>query len=371
MMMKSRYWGKLTLIQFGTHKVIEKLSQEKVSQEEALEMFKWKVERDHEIKVLGEVNVELESGTKKPREKLSHEEDSEEETLEEFNLTLDNVLEKLSQEKIHFGWDWDSPGIGVDWQDDPLHETEDFFVGLDQSIQVFDLRHRDLARSYTYRKSVAPMRNRILVYPDSDEDDEEYCSLPPLLSCFQTPQPCATFNSMHHNSNEEVDIDNITLEEYARYEVAMSRVKSLRKTEHEVPHRCDDKTMDIIDYEDSDHKDGELSDLPIFSATNKFASVCEQVDENIDISIAEEKEEVPMKDDEIDNDVDHSNTNEALQWSFAKDPFLVCIKLNEQSSFVLHTIPLSISNELLSLTLDFNWRDEHPVDHFIRVESSQ
>ncbi|GKC68475.1 hypothetical protein Tco_1101073 [Tanacetum coccineum] len=46
----------------GTYKVIDKLSQEKDSQQEALEKFKWKVVRDHEIKVLGEVNVELESG---------------------------------------------------------------------------------------------------------------------------------------------------------------------------------------------------------------------------------------------------------------------------------------------------------------------
>ncbi|GJZ07507.1 hypothetical protein Tco_0541300 [Tanacetum coccineum] len=36
----------------------------------------------------------------------------------------------------HFGWDSDSPGTEVDWQDDPLHETEDFFVGLDQPIQL-------------------------------------------------------------------------------------------------------------------------------------------------------------------------------------------------------------------------------------------
>nr|GEZ00945.1 hypothetical protein [Tanacetum cinerariifolium] len=26
--------------------------------------------------------------------------------------------------------------LEVDWQDDPLHETEDFFVGLDQPIQL-------------------------------------------------------------------------------------------------------------------------------------------------------------------------------------------------------------------------------------------
>ncbi|GJR90600.1 hypothetical protein Tco_0214611 [Tanacetum coccineum] len=50
----------------------------------------------------------------------------------------------------------------------------------------------------------------------------------------------------------------------------------------------------------------------IFSATNEFASVCIQDDESIDISITKEKEEVPMEDVEMDDDVDHSNTNKAL-----------------------------------------------------------
>ncbi|GJR69031.1 hypothetical protein Tco_0015096 [Tanacetum coccineum] len=157
---KIKVLGEINLeLQSGTHKVTEKLSQEKVSQEEALEKFNWMVERDDEIKVLGDINMELESGTKKLRDKLSQEEDA----LEKFNSTLDNVLEKLSQEKDspndfygfmydtaddanisgklceYFGWDWpekDSPGTKVDWQDNPLHETNDFFVGLDQSIQV-------------------------------------------------------------------------------------------------------------------------------------------------------------------------------------------------------------------------------------------
>ncbi|GJY87182.1 hypothetical protein Tco_0501810 [Tanacetum coccineum] len=156
--------GEINLeLQSGTHKVIEKLSQEKVSQEEALEKFNWMVERDDEIKVLRDINVELESGIKKLRENLSQEEDTNEEDLKKFNSTLDNVLEKLSQEKDspddfygfmydtdddasisgksceYFGWDWpekDSPGIEVDWQDNPLHETKDFFIELDQSIQV-------------------------------------------------------------------------------------------------------------------------------------------------------------------------------------------------------------------------------------------
>ncbi|GJS40333.1 hypothetical protein Tco_0565376 [Tanacetum coccineum] len=54
------------------------------------------VERDDEIKVLGEVNVELESCSKKLREKLLQKDDTEEEAFEEFSSTLDNVLEKLS-----------------------------------------------------------------------------------------------------------------------------------------------------------------------------------------------------------------------------------------------------------------------------------
>nr|GEV88690.1 hypothetical protein [Tanacetum cinerariifolium] len=128
-------WKDLWLLESGTHKVIEKISQEKVSQQEAFEKFKWTVVRDHEIKVLGEVNVELESGSKKLREKLHQEEDTEEQAFEEFSSTLDNVLEKLSRENEspndfyglmygtdddasisrksceHFGWDCDSPGV--------------------------------------------------------------------------------------------------------------------------------------------------------------------------------------------------------------------------------------------------------------------
>ncbi|GJU24282.1 hypothetical protein Tco_1162903 [Tanacetum coccineum] len=97
-------------------------------------MFKWKVERDHEIKVLGEVNVELESGTKKLREKLSQKEDSEEEALKEFNLTLDNLLEKLIQEKDSQD---DLYGFMYDMDDDAsISEKSYFFVGLDQPIQV-------------------------------------------------------------------------------------------------------------------------------------------------------------------------------------------------------------------------------------------
>ncbi|GJV80359.1 hypothetical protein Tco_1516229 [Tanacetum coccineum] len=91
---------------------------------------------------------------------------------------------------------------------------------------MYQGRHKDLERSCTSWKSVAPVRNKILVYPDFDEEDEEYCSLPPLLPCFQTLHPYATFNYVNHNSHNEVDIENMTLEEYARYELAMSTMKS-------------------------------------------------------------------------------------------------------------------------------------------------
>nr|GEX29930.1 reverse transcriptase domain-containing protein [Tanacetum cinerariifolium] len=127
-------------------------------------------ERDDEIKVLREVNVELESGTKKLREKLSQEEDSEEESLEEFNSKLDNVLKKLSQEK-------DSPNdfygfifyvLKVDWKDDPLHETEDFFVRLDQSIQMMNmLKKEDQARGLeSHKKRWSKMKSKRMADKD-------------------------------------------------------------------------------------------------------------------------------------------------------------------------------------------------------------
>ncbi|GJW97762.1 hypothetical protein Tco_0179570 [Tanacetum coccineum] len=222
---------------------------------------------------------------------------------------------------------------------------------------MYQGRHKDLERSCTSWKSVALVKNRNLVYPDSDEEDEEYCSLPPLLPCFQTPHPCATlnfvptqgftfqfFNQSQHTPKPPLDKEDSNLDEILD-DFFIIGAENLRKMEHEIQNRCDD----ITDYEDSDQEDGELPDLPNFSATNEFASVCEQVEENINVNTAQELEEVQMEDVEMDEDydIDHSNTEEALQWSPDKDPtFLVVMELDDQSSFLLNTIPSSIFNEV-------------------------
>ncbi|GJS61972.1 hypothetical protein Tco_0656756 [Tanacetum coccineum] len=94
------------------------------------------VERDDEVKVLGEINVELESGTNKLIEKLSQEKDSPDDFYG-FMYDTDDDASISGKSNDHFGWDWpekDSPGAKVDWQEDPLHETKDFFVELDQSV---------------------------------------------------------------------------------------------------------------------------------------------------------------------------------------------------------------------------------------------
>nr|GEY56153.1 hypothetical protein [Tanacetum cinerariifolium] len=122
------------------------------------------------------------------------------------------------------------------------------------------------------------------------------------------------FNQSQHTRNPPLDENDSSLYEILN-DLFRLRAKNVRKTEHEVPHRCDDKILDITNYEDSDHEDGELPDLPIFSDTNDFTSVCKQVKENIDISIVEEKEEVRVEDVQMDDayDIDHSNTKEMLQ----------------------------------------------------------
>ncbi|GJZ29268.1 hypothetical protein Tco_0573915 [Tanacetum coccineum] len=177
-------------------------------------------------------------------------------------------------------------------------------------------RHRDLAKNYTFRKSVAPVRNRILVYPNSDEEDEEYCSMPPLLLYFQTPQPCTKFNSISHNVENEIDIDSMTLAEYD-LSMAMQYKKdfsfeeilddlfriggeNLRSIKHEeVPNRCDEETVG-----DTGHESCNPLNFPTFSVTNVFASVCIQDDKNINISTIEEIEEVHVKDVGMDENHD-------------------------------------------------------------------
>ncbi|GJV82965.1 hypothetical protein Tco_1522863 [Tanacetum coccineum] len=54
--------------------------------------------------------------------------------------------------------------------------------------------------------------------------------------------------------------------------------ENIRNMEHEVPNRYDD----INGYEDCDHENGKLLDLPTFFA-NEIASDSEQVEENTDI----------------------------------------------------------------------------------------
>nr|GEV11963.1 hypothetical protein [Tanacetum cinerariifolium] len=74
---------------------------------------------------------------------------------------------------------------------------------------------------------------------------------------------------------------------------------------HEVPNRCDD----ITGYKDSNQENGKLPDLPTFSTTNEFASVYEQVEENIDVNTARELEEVYVADVKMDEDYDIDDSN--------------------------------------------------------------
>nr|GEV49632.1 Gag-Pol polyprotein [Tanacetum cinerariifolium] len=153
--------------------------------------------------------------------------------------------------------------------------TSQIDYAINSTLRHNHLWHKDLERSCTSRESVAPTRNRILVYPDSDEEDKDCCSLPPLLPCFKTLQPCATLKPIHHNNHNEVNIESMTLEEYELEEVRV--------------------------------------------------------------------EEVEM---DKDFDINHSNTKEAIQQSHAHDPFVVVLEPDVQSSFLLRTIPSSISNEV-------------------------
>nr|GEX06399.1 hypothetical protein [Tanacetum cinerariifolium] len=163
-----------------------------------------------------------------------------------------------------------------------------------------------MARSYPSRKSVAPLRKRIWVYPDSDDEDEEYYSLPPLLICFQTPQSCATINSVHHNSHSKVDTENMTLEEYARYESAMSTMKSKI---HVPTHGLTSQFFNQIQHTPNPYLDKKDSGLEkIWDDLFRIWAENINVEHEVPNSIAEEKEEARMEDVEMDEnqDIDHT-----------------------------------------------------------------
>ncbi|GJZ87280.1 hypothetical protein Tco_0658890 [Tanacetum coccineum] len=73
------------------------------------------VEHDDEIKVLGEINLDLQSGPHKLIEKLSQEKDSPDDFYGFIYETHDDA--SISGKSCeHFGWDWpekDSPGTEV------------------------------------------------------------------------------------------------------------------------------------------------------------------------------------------------------------------------------------------------------------------
>ncbi|GJY30749.1 hypothetical protein Tco_0414244 [Tanacetum coccineum] len=111
------------------------------------------------------------------------------------------------------------------------------------------------------------------------------------------------------------DISKITRKQSKTGKHGHEKRKSTREAKDSKPKpekvklQCDN----ITDYEDNDQEYGRPPDLPNFSATNEFASVCEQGKGTIDVNTAQELEEVQP---------------------------------DVQSSFLLRTIPSSISNEV-------------------------
>ncbi|GJW02624.1 hypothetical protein Tco_1561480 [Tanacetum coccineum] len=172
--------------------------------------------------------------------------------------------------------------VGPDLSCDVMLEVDIDNMTLDEYL-MYEAKHRDLNYvcgvdiNTITRKEYMDLRyeDEVLEYLESDEeiDVDVYYILPPLNPCFQTPQPCTKFDSISHNGSEEVFIDNITLEEYELYELAMSKKES-------------------------------------------------EVVENTNVNTTKEKEEVHVEDVEMDEDhvVDHLKTKKALQWCLAKDP---------------------------------------------------
>ncbi|GKE17695.1 hypothetical protein Tco_1425272, partial [Tanacetum coccineum] len=193
---------------------------------------------------------------------------------------------------------------------------------------MYEGRHKDLERSYTSRKRVASERNRVLVYPYSDDEAEDGKEVDidsmtldeyDLYMAMQYSKKSDVHDTTHGFTSEffvqSPQTPNLPLDKKDSsfgeilYDLFRMGAKNLRRMEHEVPNRCNEETV-----RDTNHESGNLFNFPTFPVTNEFASVCIQDEENINVSTTEEIEEVLIEDVEIDedHDVDHSKTKEAL-----------------------------------------------------------
>ncbi|GKD37662.1 hypothetical protein Tco_1257869 [Tanacetum coccineum] len=150
---------------------------------------------------------------------------------------------------------------------------------------MYEARHRVLTRRCISWKrgacsKVSHARSRILVYPDSDEEDEDHVhdTTHGFTSQFfvQSPQtPNLPLDTKDSNIEEILD------------ELFRVGAECLRRIEHEVLNMCDEET-----FGDTNHESGNLLNFPTFPVTNEFASVCIQDDEYINVSPTKEIEEV-------------------------------------------------------------------------------
>nr|GEY45466.1 hypothetical protein [Tanacetum cinerariifolium] len=120
------------------------------------------------------------------------------------------------------------------------------------------------------------------VFDSEDESKEEYAryelAMSTVKSTIQVPTYGFTshfFNQSQHTLKTPLDKKDSSFDEILD-DLFRIGEDNIRNMEHEVPNRCDDETVYIIDYEDSDQEDGELPDLPTFPATNVFSSIFEQ-----------------------------------------------------------------------------------------------
>ncbi|GJV36885.1 hypothetical protein Tco_1409362, partial [Tanacetum coccineum] len=104
------------------------------------------------------------------------------------------------------------------------------------------------------------------------------------------------FNQSQHTPKPPLDKEDSTLDEILD-DLFKIGAENIRKMEHEVPNRLKKILM---------------------------------------LALQSIKEEVQVEDIKVDDyhDVDHSKTNEALQWSLSRDPFLVLLEPIDQSNFM-------------------------------------
>ncbi|GJZ10039.1 hypothetical protein Tco_0544798 [Tanacetum coccineum] len=275
-----------------------------------------------------------------------------------------------------------------------LIKKGDYGIIFDPKVVQQDMKRADFNSSH---RDNSISLDFLHYYEDALIDN--YYALPPLLPCFQPSQPHNKCGYESPNTNNEVDIDSMTIAEYNLY-IARQMKNPLNdhsysftpqffaqppNTPNTPVDKKDSDFDEILDdlfsvgaenqrqlgqekvqhgcnidtFRDTNHERGNLLNFPIFPATNEFSSTCEQ---DVDL----EKDEAEVEDDDDGDtydiwDIMVEDVERIRKYLMPNVP-------NEMDESILDELLEEFNDEIVNVTMVDKEAAKDPQSYFMELQ---